>query len=597
MIIFKSRDPKGQSTIKLEDWRRVAGYLIPEWVQTLKLLFCIVVSSALIVVPGLLMRDVIDKAIPERNFPLLALLVAGMILAPLIANLLSVWQSYIATRLGQDVMLDIRNEMYDRLLMQSMKFYTNTRTAEALSRLQNDVGGIQNVVSTTMVNMISNALIVITTTIVIIHLDWRLSIVAIGVLPIFILPTRKVGQARGRIAGKTQEVRADFASYVQERVSINGFLLIRLFGARDAERKNFNEKADAIRDLMIEQNSLGRWYLMFVMSFVSVGPALIYLIGGWEAIRGVISVGTIVAFVNFLTRLYSPATALVNAQVELISASALFRRIFSYLDLPIELEEPSAPVTIANPQGVLSFKNVSFSYGDKSGKLALDNVCFDVPPGKMVALVGPSGAGKTSISYLAMRFYDPDGGHITLDNVDLRHVAQHDLSSLITGITQEAIFFNSTIKESLLYANPNATDEELHKACEISQIGELIATLPDGLMTKIGEKGYKLSGGERQRLALARIALRNPKLVILDEATSSLDSRSESQVSEALKSLLVGRSSLVIAHRLSTIIKADLILVIDKGRIVGQGTHTELLARGGLYEKLYHEQFLAHKEA
>jgi ATP-binding cassette, subfamily B, bacterial len=583
--------------MQLADWRRIGRYLLPEWQPTLQLAFCIITAAALGVVPGLLTRAIIDRAIPHRDLNLLCFLVAAMVLAPLGANLLGVWQSAIATRLGQDVMFGIRSQMYDRLLDQSLRFYTNTRSAEALTRLQNDVGGIQAVVTQTLVNLAGNTLSVVATTIVIFHLDWRLALVATTILPIFILPTRKVGQARGKLIGRTQEVTADFGSYVQERLSIGGFLLVRLFGTQDRERETFRQKADAIRSLMIEQNTMGRWFLMFIMSFMSVGPALIFLVGGYEAISGAMTTGTIVAFVGFLMRLYAPASALVNAHVDLISATALFRRIFAYLDLPIELAQNPTPVSLENPQGLLRFDSVSLAYDGPAGRRALDDISFEVAPGKMVALVGPSGAGKTSITYLATRLYDPSSGSIRFDGVDLRSLELKNLARWTASVTQEAIFFNATVKDCLLYAKPDASDEDIERACRLAQIHDVICALPNGLMTVIGERGYKLSGGERQRLALARIALRDPKLIILDEATSSLDSQSEAQISAALKTLLIGRSSLIVAHRLSTIIRADLILVMDNGRIVDRGTHAELLAKQGLYEQLYREQFLAHSQA
>jgi len=580
--------------MRLADWRRISRYVFPKWRDSLQLLFCIVMAAALTVVPGLMMREVFDQAIPTRSLPLLFLLVAVMILSSLAANLLGVWQSHIATRLGQAVIFDLRNQMYERLLRQSLRFYTNTRSAEALSRLQNDASSIQSVVSGTMVNLASNTLTVVAIAAVILRLDWHLALVALGILPIFILPTRKVGQARGRIAGRTQEQIAEFNSYVQERLSIGGFLLMRLFGTKQVEETRFQQKAGAIRDSVIQQNALGRWFLMFITSFASVGPALIFLVGGWQAIAGAITTGTIVAFVTYLGRLYAPASALVNAQVDLISATALFRRIFEYLDLPIELADAQTPTAITDPRGVLRFEHVSLAY-DAAGRHVLDDVTFEVPQGQMVALVGPSGAGKTSITYLATRLYDPTEGRVSLDGVDLRDIAFETLSQLTASVTQEAIFFNATVKDSLLYAKPDATDTQIERACRLAQVHDVIASLPSGLETVIGEKGYKLSGGERQRLALARIALRDPKLIILDEATSSLDSSSEAQISEALKTLLAGRSSLVIAHRLSTVIRADLILVMDKGRIVERGTHAQLLSREGLYASLYREQFLAHQ--
>jgi len=580
--------------ISLADWERITRYLVPEWRYTLQLLFCIAATAVLTVMPGLFLLRIIDKAIPEKNLWQLALLVAGMVFSSLSTNLLAVWQGYIAIRLGQDVMLDIRTHMFDRLLRQSLRFYTNVRTAEALSRLQSDVGGIQAVVSNTLVNLASNLLTVVTTMIVIFLLDWRLAIVAMTILPAFILPTRKVGQMRGKVATLLQEANADFNSYVQERLSIGGYLLVRLFGTQERERMQFAEKAGTMRRLEIEQHAIGRWFLMFILSFGSVGPALIYLAGGYEAIKGALTTGTIVAFVNYLGRLYLPVSALVNAHVELITATALFRRIFGYLDLAIEPRIYDVSTEIAALQGALSFKSVFFGYDGPQGKLALDDVSFDIRPGQTVALVGPSGAGKTSVTYLASRLYDPVAGSVELDGIDLRAIAPDELPKWIASATQEAIFFHSTIKDSLLYAKPEASDEEIERACRLAQIYDVIAALPKRMMTVIGERGYKLSGGERQRLALARLALRDPKLIIFDEATSSLDYQSEAKINVALRTLLAGRSSLVIAHRLSTIMHADLILVMDGGRIVERGTHSELLAAGGLYKKLYREQFRRH---
>lgn len=590
---FNYQDRPADVTMTLDDWRRIAGHVLPKWIPSLQLAFCIVATAALAVVPGLMMRDVFDQAIPRHSLSLLLLLVAAMIGASLTGNLLGVWQSQIATRLGQSVIFDIRRQMYDRLQQQSLRFYTNTRSAEALSRLQNDTSAIQGVVSNTLVSMISNTLTVLVIAVVILRLDWRLALVALGVLPIFILPTRRVGRARGRMANRTQEQIAEFNSLVQERLSIGGYLLTRLFGTQALERQRFEQKAGDIRDSVIQQAMLGRWFLMFITSFASIGPALIFLVGGWQAIAGAISTGTIVAFVTYLNRLYAPASALVNAQVELISATALFRRIFQYLDLPVELPDAASPVRIADPRGALRFDHVSLAY-DTDGRRVLDDISFEVKPGQMVALVGPSGAGKTSTTYLATRLYDPTGGTVRFDDVDLREIDFATLAQLTASVTQEAIFFNATVKESLLYAKPGATDAELEHACRLAQVHDVIAAMPQGLMTVIGEKGYKLSGGERQRLALARIALRNPRLVILDEATSSLDSQSESRINDALETLLAGRSSLVIAHRLSTIVRADLILVMDQGRIIDRGTHAELLSRGGLYAELCRKQFLGH---
>jgi ATP-binding cassette subfamily B protein len=420
-------------------------------------------------------------------------------------------------------------------------------------------------------------------------MDWRLSLIAVAVLPMFILPTRRVGQARSRIAKETQEKLAELTAHMQEALSVSGYLLMRLFGARAHERARFGDRVAAVRDLQVRQSMAGRWFLMWILMFASVGPAMIYLVGGHEAIAGRLTVGTIVAFVAYLGRLYGPASALVNAQVEVMSAVSLFRRVFDYLDLPIEIDEPEQPVRIEQPRGELRFENVSMRY--RTGALTLHDVSFAAMPGEMVAVVGPSGAGKTTVSYLASRLYDPTQGSVTFDGVDLRRLSLEDLARWTAKVTQETTLLHATVAENLRYARPDATQEELERACRLAQIHDVVAALPQGYDTIVGERGYKLSGGERQRLAIARIALRDPRLLILDEATSSLDSRNEALIQAALEPLLQGRTSLVIAHRLSTILRADRILVMDGGRIVESGTHAQLLAAGGLYARLYEEQF------
>jgi len=579
------------------DMARIWRYLVPSWGATLLILVCILASALLGLLPPLLTRDLIDRAIPTRDARLLDLLVAGMIGAPVISGLIGVWQNYLVTLLGQNVVFEIRTDMFDRVLRQSLRFFTNTKSGEIVSRLQNDVGSVQGVVTGTLVNLISNALVALTTLIVIFRLDWRLALVATAVLPFFILPTRRVGQMRGKLARETQELTAEITSAIQETLSVSGSLLARLFGAHALEREKFRKRTAAVRDLQIRQSMVGRWFLMFILLFASVGPALIYLVGGHEAIARRITIGTIVAFVGYLGRLYMPATALVNAQVDVMSAAAVFGRIFAYLDLPVEIADPSSPVRITAPRGALRFEDVSFAYSGTGPPWTLDGVEFEVEPGRMVAIVGPSGAGKTTISYLATRLYDPSRGRVTFDGVDLRQLALEDLSHWIAKVTQETTLFHATIAENLRYARPAATTEELERACRLAQVFDVVAALPQGFETVVGERGYKLSGGERQRLALARVVLRDPRLLILDEATSSLDSRSEALIREALEAVLAGRSSLVIAHRLSTVLRADRILVMDGGRIVESGTHAELLARSGLYTKLYEQQFLIPEEA
>ena len=576
---------------------RIWRYLLPSWGATLLVLFCILVSALLGLIPPLLTREIIDRAIPARDGRLLDLLIAGMIGAPVISGLIGVWQNYLVTVLGQNVVFEIRTDMFERVIRQSLRFFTNTKSGEIVSRLQNDVGSVQGVVTGTLVNLISNALVAGTTLIVIFRLDWRLAFVATAVLPFFILPTRRVGQVRGKLARQTQELTAEITAAMQETLSVSGYLLTRLFGAHALEREKFRRRTAAVRDLQIRQSMVGRWFLMFILLFASVGPAVIYLVGGHEAIAGRITIGTIVAFVGYLGRLYLPATALVNAQVDVMSAASVFRRIFDYLDLPMEIADPPSPTRLEAPRGTLRFENVSFAYAGTGPPWTIEDVSFEVEAGRMVALVGPSGAGKTTIAYLATRLYDPSRGRVTFDGVDLRDLAMEDLSHWIAKVTQETTLFHATIAENLRYARPDATREDLERACRLAQVLDVVSALPQGFDTVVGERGYKLSGGERQRLALARVVLRDPRLLILDEATSSLDSRSEALIRDALEAVLAGRSSLVIAHRLSTVLRADRILVMEGGRIVESGRHAELLARSGLYATLYEQQFQAAENA
>ena len=589
MFHFNYQDAPKDLKPTRSDFRRIARYLLPEWKASALILGCILVAALLGLVPPILVRELVDDAIPHGNGRLLDWLIVGMIGAPLIGGLIGVWQNHLVTQMSQGVMFDLRDEMYGRLLRQSLRFFTNTKSGEILSCLQNDVGGVQGVVSGTLVSLVLNGFVVVTTLFVIFRIDWRLALVAVAVLPVFVLPTRRIGQLRSRLSGRTQERLAEMTSHIQETLSVSGFLLTRLFGAQGYERGRFREKSAAVRDLQIQQNMAGRWFLMWLLMFGSIGPALIYLFGGHGVIAGRITIGTMIAFVTYLARLYMPASALVNAHVDVMSAVALFRRIFAYLDLEVEVAEPAAPRPLPRPRGELRFEKVSMGY--EEARLTLEDVSFEALPGKMVALVGPSGAGKTTLTYLAARLYDPARGRITFDGIDLRELSFADLARCVAKVTQETTLFHATVEENLRYAKPEATRAELEQACRLAQIQDVLEKLPQGLATVVGERGYKLSGGEKQRLALARVVLRDPKLLILDEATSSLDSRSEALIQATLDPLLQERTSLVIAHRLSTILRADTILVMDHGRIVERGVHAELLARGGLYARLYEQQF------
>lgn len=568
---------------------RAAAYFRPYWRDALWIVLCVLMGALLGLIPPLLVREIIDRAIPLGDTRTLFWCMGLMIATPALAGLIGVLQNYLAVRVGQAVMFDIRNEMYEKLLAQSLRFYTNTKSGEILSRLQSDVGGIQGVVTGTLVAVVTNVLVVVTTLLVIFSINWQLSLLAIGILPIFILPTRRVGQVRKRIARETQERVAELTALVQETLSVSGHLLVRLFGAREYEARRFREKNRQVQRLTLRQNLVGRWFFYFLLLFASVGPALIWGYGGWLAIRNALTVGTIVALVAYLGRLYGPASALVNVHVDLMTAVALFDRIFAYLDLDEEVAERPGAATLTAPHGQLRFDDVTFAY--EPGKPVLSGITFEARPGELVALVGPSGSGKTTITYLASRLYDPTSGAVRIDGRDVRDLTLESLAGTIGKVTQESYLFHASVLENLRYARRDATAGQIESACRRAQIHEVIQSLPEGYDTVVGERGYKLSGGEKQRISIARVILKDPRLLILDEATSALDSRSETLIREALAGILVGRTSLVIAHRLSTILQADRILVLDRGRLVEQGTHAELLARGGHYSRLYEEQF------
>jgi ATP-binding cassette, subfamily B, bacterial len=571
--------------------RRIRGYMLSVWPLLVVVLTCIIISSLLGLVPPLLIRAVIDSAIPAHDRTLLNWIVAAMVATAVASGILGVFQNYVVAVMAHNIMFDLRSQMYDRVVQQSMRFFTITKGGEILSRIQNDVHGVQTVLSGTLVTVTADLISFVTTFAVILYLDWRLTLVAIGMAPLFIVPMRRVGGMQQKLSGQTQENVAELASYVQETLSVEGHLVARLFGAQAYAARRFRDKASALRNLQVRQSMAGRGYFMFVMTFMSLTLACTYYVGGHEAIAGRMTVGTLMAFVFYLGRLYMPAHGIMSAYYELMRALALFKRIFQYLDLQNEIVESATPVRLERPRGEIHFNHVSMEY--ERGQSALEDITFTARPGQMVALVGASGAGKTTLAYLVSRLHDPCRGEVTFDGVDLRALSLSDLSLWTAKVTQQPILFHTSVEENLRYGKTDASAEELERACRQACIHDVIAALPNGYQTVVGERGYKLSGGEKQRLALARVMLRDPRVLILDEATSSLDSISEELIQRALETLLAGRTSLVIAHRLSTIRRADLILVLDRGRIVERGTHGELLARRGRYFTLFTEQLAA----
>jgi ATP-binding cassette, subfamily B, bacterial len=568
---------------------RIARYFRRYWTTWLLILVCIAVAALISLLPPLLIKILIDRAIPDRDGWLLNLLALGMVLVPLAAGLVGVGQNYLSTRVGQSIMFDLRNDLYQNLQRQSLRFFTTAKTGELMSRLTNDVADIQDTVTGTSVSIVTNTFVVVSTTVLIFSMNWRLALLSLAVLPLFILPTRRVGRIRQRLRRETAEKRGALSAFMAETLSVSGALLVKAFAREAEEGERFRNRSQELMELEIRRNMVGRWFFMFLGLFGAIGPALIYWYGGWQVFVNELTIGTIVAFVAYLNRLYGPVSQLANVHVDIMSALALFERLFAYLDLKPEVDDRPGALRLTQARGNVQFEAVSFEY--VPGRPALREISFEAPPGQLVALVGPSGAGKTTVTYLVPRLYDPTAGAVRLDGHDLRDLELASLRRQIGMVTQETFLFHATVRENLLYGRPEASQAELDDACQAAHLAEVIEALPEGYDTLVGERGYRLSGGEKQRLAIARVLLKDPRVLLLDEATSSLDSRSEAYIQAALAPLLAGRTSLVIAHRLSTILAADQILVLDRGQLVERGSHPELLARGGLYARLYEEQF------
>ena len=583
----------------------------------------ILVTAGIGVVNPLLIQVVFDSALfPKSGGPDLDLLwVLGGIMAGItvITGGLGIVQTYLTNLVGQRVMRDLRDTLYRHLQSLSLGFFTGTRTGEIQSRVTNDVGGVQRVVTNTVSDVLSNTVILISTLIAMLVLSWELTVVAVGTAPAFFVLSKVVGARRRAVAAETQQSTAEVTAITQETLSISGIMLAKLFGRQNREIERFHQENQKLSDLVIRQQMTGQSFFTLMQIFFSVSPIAIYLLAGYLISGGganVMSAGTIVAFTTLQSRLYFPIGRLLEVSVELQASLALFERIFGYLDIrPAIVDAPDAieiePEKVA---GAVKFDSVRVNYAahqeapaltnlqesesqaasqdeEMATRWALDGVSFEIQPGHLAAFVGPSGAGKTTISYLIPRLYDATEGSISIDGTDVRGIKQTSLAGLIGYVTQESYLFHSTIRENILYGNPLAGQEEVEAAARAAYIHERIMEFPEGYDTVVGERGYRLSGGERQRLSIARVILHQPRLLILDEATSALDTASERYVQSALEPLMKGRTTVAIAHRLSTIIAADVIYVIDRGRIVEYGPHTDLLAQGGLYSHLYEDQF------
>lgn len=571
------------------EWKRIGRLFLPYWRQEAAVIVCIFVGSLLGLLPPLFTLRLIDRAIPHGNFSAVCLYVAGMVASALLAGFIGVYMGYLNSLVGEGIVRDIRSSLVSHLHRMPLDFFTSTKTGEIMNRVSSDVDNIDNVVTGTMVTVVSNIFTITTTLVTVFILDWRLALLSVGIIPFMIFPIWPVGRKMYEVRKSTRQKRDEIEGLTQETLSISGITLIKSFVREPYEKDRFYKVGTALMDLEIRLAMVGRWFLMLITAMVTIGPATVWLLGGWLAIHKAVTIGVVVTFTTLLNRLYSPASALAGVQVQIVSALAVFERIFEYLDMPEEGAIHTGNQPIDHVLGKVEFRNVEFSYSEN--RQALKDLSFAVQPGEMVAFVGPSGAGKTTITQLVPRFYDVQSGFVLVDDHDVKELQLQSLRQHIGIVTQETYLFHDTIENNLRYAKADASDDELIQTAKAANIHDFISSLPEGYKTIVGERGHKLSGGERQRLAIARVLLKNPKILILDEATSSLDSVNEALIQQAFIPLMKGRTSLVIAHRLSTILAADRIFVIEDGRLVEGGTHLDLLNANGVYARLYRQQF------
>ena len=583
---WPTRSPSGPSdpAVRRANLHRIIGLFRPYKARLGAVCALIVFSAAVAVVSPFLLREVLDVAIPDQNVQLLTALVAGMVAIPIVTGVIGVYQTLLSNQVGQSVMHDLRTQVYRHLQRLSLAFFTRTRTGEVQSRIANDIGGIETVVTSTATSVLSNVTTVLATIVAMLLLDWRLAAFALALLPLFVWLTKRVGAQRKKVTAERQVSLADVSSIVQESLSVSGILLGKTMGRADDLAERFEGESRRLADLEVRSRMTGRWVMASIQMSFAIMPALVYWFAGFTAAHGssTISIGTLVAFTTLQTRLFFPLGSLLGVQLEVQSSLALFDRIFEYLDHRIDIVE--GVEELPEPRGEVSLESVWFRYDDAAW--TLQDVSFTVLPGTKTALVGETGSGKTTCAYLVARLYDATQGEVSIDGVNVRDLTFEALTSAVGVVSQETYLFHASVRENLRFAKPTASDDEIEEAARAAQIHELIATLPDGYDTTVGERGYRFSGGEKQRMAIARTILRNPPVLVLDEATSSLDTQTERLVQEALERLSEGRTTIAIAHRLSTVRDADQIVVLDRGRVVEVGTYDELLAQGGRFAEL-----------
>lgn len=603
MVLGSNKDAVKDKSLDRSTVRRVLGYAVRYRSMMIGFVAALLISSLLSIIPALLVRRIIDDAIPAGDRGLVNTLAIIMILLAVASGVVSLAERWFSARIGERLIYDLRVQLFDHVQRQPISFFTRTQTGALISRMNNDVIGAQRALTGTLGQVISNLIVLVTTLVAMFVLEWRLPLLALALLPLFLIPTKRVGRILQGITREQMENNSVMNTTMTERLNVAGAMVVKLFGRHDDERDEFGARAGAVRDLGVRSAMYGRGFTIGLTLIGAVGTAIVYWVGGRLAISGSITVGTVVAMGLYVVRIYLPLTGLTNARIDTLTAMVSFERVFEVLDTPNPIVDAPEAVELSSPRGAISVQGVGFSYptdtgapeslvgassnGSHDAVEVLRDIDFSIEPGQLVAVVGPSGAGKSTLISLLPRLYDVSRGAITVDGHDVRELTQVSLRSAIGVVSQDPHLFHDSVGANLRYASPNATEAELRAACSAAQILDVVDALPDGFDTVVGERGYRLSGGEKQRLAIARMLLKDPAIVVLDEATSHLDSENEALVQQALSTALQGRTAIVIAHRLSTITAADQILVLDRGAIVERGTHTELLASNGLYADLY----------